>query len=363
MKRFFQRSNRLYCLTNICVCLLCSTYLYTGYSEISNDVQQELTGTAVEKDLDPLSKETEIKSEIKEEKKEQAVENKIVTNNQTNKITNKNTTTTNKTTTSKTTTTKKVVTSNKKTTTSSKKYVKPKYDSVTGSAIVDYAKKYLGLRYVSGGNSLTKGTDCSGFTKLIYKEFGITLSRSVKAQVKNGIYVQKSDLQKGDLLFYGSKKGVVTHVAIYIGNGKVIHQSNPRDGVKINTMNMMVYITARRVITKPATKSPVNNNDTIKNESTSNNVITENKDSANNNVNDNTNINTNNNVNTNINTNNNVNINNINTNVNENNNVSDNVNNNTSNTANNVTSNNNQNNNVNSNITDNKVYTNNEYGK
>lgn len=321
MKQFIQRSNRMYCLTNIGVCLLCSTYLYTGYCDVNDDVQQGLSeASIVEKDSDPLSEKSKEIVLEKEENKELVIANKVVNN----------------TTSKKTTTTKKIVTSSKKTQTSAKKYVKPVYDSVTGSAVVDYAKRYLGLRYVSGGNSLTKGTDCSGFTKLIYKQFGINLSRSVKAQVKNGVYVKKNDLQKGDLIFYGKRKGVVSHVAIYIGNGKVIHQSTPKSGVKINDMNMMVYITARRVISKPSTTSVANKPTTVKSES-SNTVVSENNTT--NNVNQNVNIESSANVN------------------------SDSVNSNTNNdTNNNVSTNNNQTTNSNV-ISDNLTYTNNEYGK
>lgn len=244
MKGFFQSYNRIYCLTNIFVCILCTGYLYTGYCSVNNEVQQEVTNEIVENDTEPLS-ENNSSNEVKQNE-----------------------------------TTKKTVVTSAKSNTSSKKYVKPNYDAVTGSAVVDYAKNYLGLRYVSGGNSLTTGTDCSGFTKLIYKEFGITLSRSVKSQVKNGTYVKKSDLQKGDLIFYGHTSSKVSHVAIYIGNGKVIHQSTPKSGVKINTMNMMVYITARRVITQRAQTFPEMENGDQKEDS---NINTE--DNVNNNIN------------------------------------------------------------------------------
>lgn len=126
-------------------------------------------------------------------------------------------------------------------------YIKPSYNSLTGKNVVNYAKHYLGLKYVHAGNSLTTGTDCSGFTKLIYKEFGISLGRTVSSQTYSGQYVKKSDLQPGDLVFYGYTN-YATHVGIYMGDGLVIHQSNPNDGVKINSVDMMVYITARRVI-------------------------------------------------------------------------------------------------------------------
>lgn len=132
-------------------------------------------------------------------------------------------------------------------------YVKPSYNSVTGMNLVNYAKHYLGLRYVHAGNSLSTGTDCSGFTRLIFKEFGINLGRTVSSQLYSGSYVSKNDLQPGDLVFYGYSN-YASHVAIYIGGGMVIHESNPRDGVKISSVNMMHYITARRLITASVVK-------------------------------------------------------------------------------------------------------------
>ncbi|MBQ8891437.1 MAG: C40 family peptidase [Bacilli bacterium] len=127
-------------------------------------------------------------------------------------------------------------------------YVRPSYNSLTGNNLVNYALKFIGLRYVSAGRSLATGTDCSGFTSLIYQEFGITLGPTVASQLYSGTYVAKNDLQPGDLIFY-SYGTTASHVALYIGNGQIIHESNPRDGVKISTMNIMNYITARRLIT------------------------------------------------------------------------------------------------------------------
>ena len=127
-------------------------------------------------------------------------------------------------------------------------YTKPSYNSLTGNNLVNYAMQFIGLRYVSAGNSLATGTDCSGFTRLIYQEFGISLGRTVSSQLYSGTYVSREDLQPGDLVFY-SYGNVASHVAIYIGNGLIIHESNPRDGVKISSVNIMRYITARRLIT------------------------------------------------------------------------------------------------------------------
>ncbi len=128
-------------------------------------------------------------------------------------------------------------------------YVKPSYNSITGNNLVNYAENYLGLAYVYAGDSLSTGTDCSGFTRLIFQEFGIHLGRTVESQLYSGTYVSREDLQAGDLVFYGYSSSSASHVAIYMGNGLIIHQSNPRHGVKIDSVNIMSYVTARRLIT------------------------------------------------------------------------------------------------------------------
>lgn len=155
-------------------------------------------------------------------------------------------------------TSKKTTTSvvKKKEVAHSSSYKKPSYSAVTGEAIVAFAKQFMGLRYKSGTPSLTNGADCSGFTMLIYKEFGVSLSRSVSGQTGAGKYVAKSDLQKGDLVFYKAKgaKGGASHVGIYYGGGQVIHESRPGVGVKLSSVNMMQYVTARRVINSTSVK-------------------------------------------------------------------------------------------------------------
>lgn len=95
-----------------------------------------------------------------------------------------------------------------------------------GKQVAEYAKKYVGTPYVSGGNSLTKGVDCSGFVQQVYKHFNINLERCSRHQyASNGTSVTKSELQPGDLVFYGY--GSVNHVAIYIGNSQIIHAPTP----------------------------------------------------------------------------------------------------------------------------------------
>lgn len=120
-----------------------------------------------------------------------------------------------------------------------------------GQQIVNDAKQFLGNPYVYGGNSLTNGVDCSGFTQQIMARHGISISRSSSAQyANNGYSVSSSELQPGDLTFYGYN-GKVSHVAIYMGNGKIIHANDERTG--ISTSNVFPsggkpYIGAKRVV-------------------------------------------------------------------------------------------------------------------
>lgn len=106
-------------------------------------------------------------------------------------------------------------------------------NSSGASSIVAYAMQFLGNRYVYGGTSLTNGTDCSGFTMGVYRHFGYSLPRTSGAQAAATRTVSPGSERVGDLFFYGS--GSVSHVAIYIGNGQIIHASNHRDGIKISS--------------------------------------------------------------------------------------------------------------------------------
>jgi len=128
----------------------------------------------------------------------------------------------------------------------------PESAGTTGAAIVEYAKQYLGYKYVSGGTSPSKGFDCSGFTQYVYKHFGISINRSSGAQIKNGVAVEKSELQPGDLVIFNNDANTkIGHVGIYVGDGNFIHASNPSDGVKITTLTSGYYhkryVGARRV--------------------------------------------------------------------------------------------------------------------
>ena len=108
--------------------------------------------------------------------------------------------------------------------------------SATRTAIVAYAKQFLGNPYVYGGTSLTNGADCSGFTQSVFAHFGITTGRSSRDQAAQGKEISMSAIQPGDLLFYASGS-YINHVAIYIGDGKIIHSSNPTTGITITKYN------------------------------------------------------------------------------------------------------------------------------
>lgn len=140
--------------------------------------------------------------------------------------------------------TKTVTTSTKKTKSANKKKVTK---NIKGKSISNYAIQFNGNPYVHGGTSLTKGADCSGFTQSVYKKFGKSLPRTVEAQSKVGTKISFSNLQPGDLVFYSNGGSKPTHVAIYIGNGKIIHASTPKNGIKISTVNIMKKVVARRI--------------------------------------------------------------------------------------------------------------------
>lgn len=116
-----------------------------------------------------------------------------------------------------------------------------------GIDLANRAIQYVGCPYVYGGNSLSNGTDCSGFTMLLYAKYGISLAHSARAQARCGSEVSTSDLRPGDLVFY-SRGGGIDHVAIYIGGGQVCHASNPTNGIIITGVNYRTPVCARRLL-------------------------------------------------------------------------------------------------------------------
>lgn len=115
-------------------------------------------------------------------------------------------------------------------------------DSSKGAEIASYACQFVGGPYVPGGTSLTEGCDCSGFTSSVYSHFGISLPRSSYAQSTAGREVSYSDIQPGDVLYYGG------HVAIYVGNNTIVHASTQATGIKYSSAFYRTIITIRRFV-------------------------------------------------------------------------------------------------------------------
>jgi len=113
--------------------------------------------------------------------------------------------------------------------------------------IVEYALKFVGCPYVYGGNSLTNGTDCSGFVKLVFGRYDVTLPRQSREQAQKGRKISSSELKPGDLVFY-AKNGTVNHVALYIGDGKIVHAANSRQGIIISKYNYREVYCMRNVL-------------------------------------------------------------------------------------------------------------------
>ena len=112
--------------------------------------------------------------------------------------------------------------------------------------VCEYALQFVGNPYVWGGTSLTKGADCSGFTLSVYRNYGVSLPHSSKAQANCGERIDLSELQPGDLVFYGGKN--IHHVAMYIGNGQVVHAQSAKTGIVVSSMYYNTPTSAVRVL-------------------------------------------------------------------------------------------------------------------
>lgn len=114
-------------------------------------------------------------------------------------------------------------------------------------SLVSYATQFVGNPYVWGGTSLTRGADCSGFVLSVFANYGISLPHSSVAQANCGRKISASEAQPGDLFFYGNGSRI-NHVAIYIGNGQVVHASSPKSGIKISGAFYRTPVKVVRVI-------------------------------------------------------------------------------------------------------------------
>ena len=114
--------------------------------------------------------------------------------------------------------------------------------------IVNFALQYVGNPYVWGGTSLTRGADCSGFVQSVMRNFGINLPRTSREQAKVGRAINSSEMRPGDLIFYANSSGTINHVAMYIGNGQIVHAASRRSGIRISTWNYRSPARIRNVI-------------------------------------------------------------------------------------------------------------------
>ena len=121
-------------------------------------------------------------------------------------------------------------------------------DSSMGVAVAEYACQFVGNPYVYGGTSLTNGADCSGFVMRIYADFGYSIPRTADVQGTVGTEVSLSALAPGDLVFYDNGTGSIKHVAMYIGNGQVVHASSSTTGIIISNTNYKPPCKAVRII-------------------------------------------------------------------------------------------------------------------
>ena len=111
-----------------------------------------------------------------------------------------------------------------------------------GKEVAVFACGFVGNPYVAGGTSLTNGADCSGFTQSVYKSFGYSIPRSSTSQRSAGREVSYADAEPGDIICYPG------HVAIYIGNGKIVHASSAKTGIKISNALYREILCVRRVV-------------------------------------------------------------------------------------------------------------------
>lgn len=114
--------------------------------------------------------------------------------------------------------------------------------------VVNYALQFLNGPYRDGGSDPRTGTDCSGFVKYVMQNgAGVTMNRSSVAQATQGVPVSASQMQPGDLIFYGNGSRI-NHVAMYIGDGQIVHASTYKTGIKISNWNYRAPVKIMNVL-------------------------------------------------------------------------------------------------------------------
>ncbi len=132
---------------------------------------------------------------------------------------------------------------------------KPSAATVTrvlrNSSVVRVAYGKVGRPYAWGASG-PRAFDCSGFTRYVMKQFGVNLPHSSRLQARMGRFVSRNNLQPGDLVFFATRGRGISHVGLYVGDGKMVHASTPRTGVIVSSLSERYYATryvgARRVL-------------------------------------------------------------------------------------------------------------------
>ena len=129
----------------------------------------------------------------------------------------------------------------------------PALDQEKAEEIISFARQFIGTPYLFGGADLTSGVDCSGFVFSVMGEFGIQLGRSSRDMFNNGIPIDREEIKPGDLIFFSANGSVVTHVALYMGDGQFIHSTDTLGlGVSFASLtsdhSQQTYFGARRVV-------------------------------------------------------------------------------------------------------------------
>ncbi|MBQ4522993.1 MAG: C40 family peptidase [Lachnospiraceae bacterium] len=202
----------------------------TGF--VSKEYVDVVLNTTTAKSLEEIQQEEEEAKRAEEEAERQAAAAAQNNNSQASSTT----TTTQNSSTATTTTT---------TTTSQPA---PSATSGTRAEVVNYALQFVGNPYVYGGTSLTNGTDCSGFTMSVYAHFGYSLYRTSRDQIYNGTNIPVDQVKPGDLLFYSNNGRTIGHVAMYIGDGKIVHASTSKTGIIVSNMYYRTPCGATRII-------------------------------------------------------------------------------------------------------------------